>query len=444
MASISKVSSTPDDDVDGGYDYKFVNTPPDRIICVICHLPSRNPHLSECCGHVFCKSCLDKTRTSSYTACPMCVDAKFVTFCNKQMDREVKQLKVYCINKKKGCKWVGELKDIICHHENSDGCQFEAVNCPNDCGKKLQRRNLTTHAETKCPLRKINCQHCHETGVFRFIKGDHKNECQKYPVCCPNKCEVGTILRENTEAHRKECPLEMIKCEYYSLGCEVKIPRKRKVEHEEEDVKKHLQMTKQKLVNTEHRLANLESNLHQLITNSKVSYGQLFLIADWSNHLSMLASVSASGTQVCPVTVKMSDYYAHELKSFRWYSNPFYTHHNGYMMRLLLYAGAGEHTHLAAYLQLRKGEHDDKLVWPLTAKFMITLFNQISDDEHFSYKLYFDEKTPLGSRSRIFDDAYATGWGTNKFLSNADLKAVKPKCQFLKDDCIYVQVRIRT
>ena len=448
MSAVSKLgSSTPSDDVVGGYDYKFVDNPPDRVICVICHLPSRNPHLSECCGHVFCKSCLDKTSASSYTACPMCVNAKFVTFCNKQIDREVKQLKVCCANKKKGCKWAGELNDIAGHYENSDGCQFEAVNCPNDCGKKLQRRNLTTHAETTCPLRKISCQHCHETGVFRFIKGDHKNECQKYPVCCPNKCGVGNILRRNLEAHRKECPLEVVNCEYYSLGCEVTIPRKRKAEHEEEDAKKHLKMTKQKLLNTECRLANLESNLHQLMANSKVSCGQLLLTADWSNHLSMLADISASSTQVCPVTLKMSDYYFHEMKGIRWYSNSFYTQHNGYMMRLLLCAGGmgtGKGTHLSVYLQLRKGEHDDKLVWPMTGKFVITLLNQLRDDEHYSFKLYFDENTSLGSRSRIVGNAHSSSWGTEKFFSNEDLEAVKSKRQFLKDNCIYVQVHMRT
>ena len=381
----------------------------------------------------------------------MCVNAKFVTFCNKQIDREVKQLKVCCANKKKGCKWIGELNDIAGHYENSDGCQFEAVNCPNDCGKKLQRKNLTTHAETTCPHRKISCQHCQEAGVFQFIKGDHKNECQKYPVRCPNKCGVGNILRGNLEAHRKdsakECPLEMINCEYYSLGCEVTIPRKRKAEHEEEDANKHLKMTKQKLLNTECRLANLESNLHQLMANSKVSCGQLLLTADWSNHLSMLAGISASSTQVCPVTLKMSDYCFHEMKGTRWYSNSFYTQHNGYMMCLLLGAGGmgtGKGTHLSAYLQLRKGEHDDKLVWPMTGKFVVILLNQLGDDGHYSHKLNFDEKHP---GSRVLDNACvsnSSGWGISKFFSSEDLKAVKSKRRFLKDNCIYVQVRMRT
>lgn len=159
----------------------------------------------------------------------------------------------------------------------------------------------------------------------------------------------------------------------------------------------------------------------------------------------MLAGISASSIQVCPVTLKMSDYCFHEMKGIRWYSNSFYAQHNGYMMRLLLYAGGvgtGKRTHLSAYLQLRKGEHDDKLVWPMTAKFAITLLNQLSDNEHYSYKLNFDEKTPLDSRSRVVDNTY--GWGTEKFFSSEDLKTVKSKRQFLKDNCIYIQVCIRT
>ena len=46
----------------GGYDCSFINTPHDRFVCKICHLPSRDPYLSVCCGHVFCKSCLDNAK----------------------------------------------------------------------------------------------------------------------------------------------------------------------------------------------------------------------------------------------------------------------------------------------------------------------------------------------------------------------------------------------
>ena len=87
----------------GGYDYDLVTQPPDRLICKICHLPSRDPYLSVCCGHVFCKSCLDNVKKAAAitNACPVCRDQKFVTFPQKEADREIKILHVYCTNKGK-------------------------------------------------------------------------------------------------------------------------------------------------------------------------------------------------------------------------------------------------------------------------------------------------------------------------------------------------------
>ena len=53
------------------------------------------------------------------------------------------------------------------------------------------------------------------------------------------------------EAHRKECPLEMIQCEYYSVGCKiVKLVHEDFKEHYEENMKEHLMLTKSKLADT--------------------------------------------------------------------------------------------------------------------------------------------------------------------------------------------------
>ena len=242
----------------GGYDYDLVSKPPDRLVCKICHLPSRDPYLSVCCGHLFCKSCLDNVRkAAAFTnACPVCRDEEFVTFPNKAVDREVKELHIYCTNKEKGCEWQGELNYINNHLGNSDGCQFEEVKCSNECGKMIQRQYLTSHVETECPRRKVNCQYCHDTGEHQFIEGQHKEECPKLLLPCPNtSCEVGSVLREDMEAHRKECPLEMIECEYYSVGCKrVKLARKDLEEHDNEKMKDHLMMTKNELTTTKTQL----------------------------------------------------------------------------------------------------------------------------------------------------------------------------------------------
>ena len=98
----------------GGYKYEFSNTLPDRIVCKICRRPSRDPYLSICCGHVFCKTCIDQVKRASSVslssaACSMCHDKEFPTVPNKQIDREVKSLIVACTNKQNGCMWKGEI-----------------------------------------------------------------------------------------------------------------------------------------------------------------------------------------------------------------------------------------------------------------------------------------------------------------------------------------------
>jgi hypothetical protein len=43
-----------------GFDYEFVNNLADEYMCKICYLAVRNPVQTKCCGHRFCKTCLDE------------------------------------------------------------------------------------------------------------------------------------------------------------------------------------------------------------------------------------------------------------------------------------------------------------------------------------------------------------------------------------------------
>ena len=126
----------------GGYEYTFVEPLPNRYICNICQLPSRDPYMTgECCeGQTICKSCLDNWQKTSRAAnCPVCRKEDFNAYPNYHLDREIKGSKVYCTNKEKGCDWNRELNDIYNHLGNSDGCQFEEVKCFTECGKMTER-----------------------------------------------------------------------------------------------------------------------------------------------------------------------------------------------------------------------------------------------------------------------------------------------------------------
>ena len=112
----------------------------DIFVCKICHLPSREPHLSICCGHTFCKSCLDNAKEAIpqrspcntqpvHNVCPMCHSRSYIVIPNKQVHSEIMKLQIFCSNKDKGCTWQDMISNINDHLKNANGCQFETVEC---------------------------------------------------------------------------------------------------------------------------------------------------------------------------------------------------------------------------------------------------------------------------------------------------------------------------
>ncbi|XP_065904789.1 TNF receptor-associated factor 4-like [Dysidea avara] len=198
----------------GGYEFDFVGSPPDMLLCRICLHPTRDPYLIVCCGYNICKSCLEKKNATSTlnNTCILCRSGEFPTTPNKQIDRLVKSLQVFCTNKDKGCEWQGEVNDVGNHLESSDGCRFVEVNCPNYCRISMQRQNLTKHVETECVRRRVDCQYCHITEEYQIIDGEHKEQCPKLPLPCPNKCDVDNIPREEISTHMMRCPFEEVEC----------------------------------------------------------------------------------------------------------------------------------------------------------------------------------------------------------------------------------------
>ena len=314
-------------------------------------------------------------------------------------------------------------------------CQLEVITCSNECGEKLKRQDLTSHVEMKCPCRKVNCQYCHNAIEYQFIEAQHKEECPRLPLPCPNGCEVDTIPREDLETHRKECPLEIVQCEYHSVGCDTKIPRKEKKVHDGKNVENHLMLTKQKLVSTEDKLANAIQQIDAL---------KLYIYT--SVKLTTMASLFESGDQICPVVIKVSEYSKKEKNDANWYTESFCTHQMGYRMCLNIYPGGYDHgkgkgTHLSLFLHVMQGIYDDELTWPLQGTFEVKLLNQISDSEHLPVVINFNEGSEECGLRVITGDRAETGWGERyELISNEDLHKHTTTCQFLKDDCVYFEV----
>ena len=347
------------------------------------------------------------------------------------------------------------VTDVNNHLGNNDGCQFEEVKC-SECSKMMERRYLTSHVETECPHRKVNCQYCHDSGEHQFIEGQHKEECPKFPLPCPNKCEVGSVPCEDMEAHRKECPLEVIQCKYHNVGCEVRMARKDQEEHKRKNVEEHLMKTnlaltnelnhtKDELNNTKTNLSDALKRIHALEALMQLAFTSSYRDARlWFARLVAMAGMSASNDQQCPVVLSLSEFNKQKTNNTVIYTVSFFTHYKGYKMCLKIYPTGhldGKGTHLSLSLCLMKGPHDDQLLWPLRGKFEVKLLNQISDSHHHFMTMTFSDNVLNISASRVTEgDRAKTGQGYSRFISNGDLHKITTTCQYLKDDCLFFQV----
>ena len=70
---------------------------------------------------------------------------------------------------------------------------------------------------------------------------NHYDQCEQYPLQCPNKCGAENIKRKDMKTHRETCPLEPLNCPFQQVGCPVsKILRKDMDSHCKDNMQTHL------------------------------------------------------------------------------------------------------------------------------------------------------------------------------------------------------------
>ena len=205
----------------GGYDCDFVEKPPEAIQtdCPVCLLILKEPCLISCCGHKFCQECIEGVKKDD-KPCPLCGEQYFTFLRERGLERYLQGSEVWCSYKEEGCEWKGKLEKLE-EHLNQDpgaspgnelnGCEFVAVECMYKCGEWFQRRHIATHQNEQCKKRPYSCDYCRDyASTFEDVVGVHYPQCGKYPVTCPNDCDVSKMERQDLESHVKdECPLAL-------------------------------------------------------------------------------------------------------------------------------------------------------------------------------------------------------------------------------------------
>ena len=225
----------------GSYRCKFINEVSKYLVCKLCRHAANGPSMTTCCGELFCKACIAPA-VEKKRPCPSCErSTTFSVFPNPRYERDIKNLCVCCTMKDRGCQWTGKLEQLDAHLDVETGdCEYVDIDCPEKCGQQIQKCRLDTHIANECPERDFVCQYCDFKATYDIVTNKHWPECQKYPVKCPNECDIGVVKRSILEDHLNTCPLQVIECNFSYAGCDKKLQRQDMEKHVEESTREHL------------------------------------------------------------------------------------------------------------------------------------------------------------------------------------------------------------
>ena len=307
--------------------------------------------------------------------------------------------------------WSGELGKLDTHVDTQNGsCQFVDVNCPNNCGESHQRYHLANHLSDLCPKRPFTCKYCEFKAAYEQVCNDHYPKCVKYPVPCPNKCEIGTVERGNLEQHVSECPLQVVECEFAHAGCSEKITQKDLPKHMELSMQKHLVLLSsycvKELAEKDKQVEVLRGRVRTLeVVNCLLPIE--FTLGNYSRYERTCKRVGGAWSVLCtaPKIQIIFNFLA-------WPPGALFSN----------FPEAG----VAVELHQRPGECDDRVNWPVKCTLTATLLNQSSDQHHISRSRDYVLSWP-SKESRIDPNVLYVPYPTIKDRSQQDRT-------YLKDD----------
>ena len=224
----------------GSYRCEFIDDVPEHLVCGLCKHAANGPSITTCCGELFCKACI-ASALEEKQPCPSCKEPTFSTNFNLKFERNIKNLRVHCTMKDRGCQWTGQLEQLDAHLDVETGdCEYVDVECPKKCGHQIQKHQLATHIANECSERDFVCMYCGFKATYDIVSDKHWPECENYPVPCPNDCSIGAVERSILEDHLNTCPLQVVECAFSYAGCNKKLQRQDMEKHVEESTREHL------------------------------------------------------------------------------------------------------------------------------------------------------------------------------------------------------------
>ena len=446
-----------------GYGCSFVMEPDSRSYeCAVCLMIFREPNLTSCCGNHFCRACIEPIIEAG-NPCPLCKESSFSTMRNKGLERELKQEKVWCSYKERGCQWSGELGKLD-EHTNSD-CPYVKVECSLGCGAIMERRCLSEHESGPCPNRpwyasfedpsmKMLAEKIESlSGENTALKNDLAAVKEKMESVSSENVELkreivevrnqqSTDLQERAdllsklEAANSErtiilARLDTLASQMDKIGLKAE-KRQSTLEREENLPTMSPERTHSR------KTLEREENLPTINPERTHSRKRSSVFLETSTEL---LSSAETPINLVPFSFSVANFRQRKKNDTELYSTPFYSHQRGYKMCIRVDANGsmeGRGTHVSVYAYLMCGEFDDELEWPFSGIVVVRLLNQHREKDHYEKGIYFESAQSRGMADRVTVGSRAPqGQGFSQFIPHIDISQdTARKRHYLKDDCL--------
>ena len=235
-----------------------------------------------------------------------------------------------------------------------------------------------------------------------------------------------------------------IPCEFSYAGCTVRMTRKDTVTHMKEDQTHHIKLLAKKVKEQNRKLEEQNRQIEELNMKlkSKDEVIEAMTRKMKKEHATKLHSKDEERAEKQaftsePLQLIMNEFEHRKNNNRDWFSEPFYTHPQGYRMCVHIYPngfGNERGTHVSLFTHIMKGEFDDQLSWPFEGKITVELLNQNAENDHHMHEFSYDKDCKHGHRVTIGEKNYGLGLDV---ISHSELNQDSDsKVQYLKDDCL--------
>lgn len=235
--------------------------------CLLCHgiaYSAISCPSAKCNGHLICKTCFDVNVKSNSKdgknifVCPISGEETEAKFNQLPFFNIFENMEIACKNLSKNCDFKGSISEYLKHIK--EDCLKEEIQCKfNGCNQKDIRESIIQH-EKECEYQQVECTYCGIKILKKDLNEHHKN-CLKFPVDCPQNCNI-KIPNSDIQKHiDNDCPNTIINCPLIIIGCNQRVERKNINNHFNNELYLHFYLLSQNQINFQ---KNMESKLDQL------------------------------------------------------------------------------------------------------------------------------------------------------------------------------------